>query len=76
MVQRTQIGLETALKTIDDIQERINRQKSDGDNSLFSDEMIANGVRLTSQITLARQMAQAMLERTESLGSHYRADMG
>lgn len=76
MVQRTQTGLETALKTLDGLQERINRRKIEGDNSLFPDEMLANGVRLTSQITLARQMALAMLERTESLGSHYRADMG
>lgn len=75
MVQRTQAGLETALKTIDDLQARIGRQQGDWEIGVLPSEMLANGVRLTSQINLARQMALAMLNRTESLGSHYRADM-
>ena len=39
-----------------------------------NDSEIAALARLQSQIQLAQEMAKAVRSRTESLGSHYRAD--
>ncbi|WP_234346206.1 FAD-binding protein [Collinsella provencensis] len=42
--------------------------------SIRAPRELMNGIRLRSQLALARSMLEAMQTRKESLGSHYRAD--
>lgn len=72
MINRTEVGLNDALKDIAQIHAeamvipRVNT--TDGHAGL------ARGARLVSRLDTARAMITAMRERRESLGSHYRAD--
>ena len=74
MIQRSEEGLATAL---DDI-ERLRREaRYHGDCRgcvIPADAALARGIRVSSQLKLAQAMLQAMRNRTEGLGSHYRAD--
>lgn len=70
MINRTEAGLSEALQELDCLQdEATSLHKPHG-----NDSEIAALARLQSQIQLATKMVKAMRKRTESLGSHYRAD--
>ena len=70
MINRTEKGLSTALQELEGLK---------SESAALSvvdaqDSEIAALARLQSQIQLAQEMVKAMRKRTESLGSHYRAD--
>lgn len=70
MINRTEKGLSTALQELEGLK---------SESAALSvvdaqDSEIAALARLQSQIQLAQEMVKAMRARTESLGSHYRAD--
>lgn len=70
MINRTERGLSTALQEIESLETEattLSTQKA-------QDSEAAALARLESQIQLAQEMVKAMRSRTESLGSHYRAD--
>ena len=70
MINRTETGLSTALHELKGLKsesEALSMQNA-------QDSEIAALARLQSQIQLATEMVKAMRKRTESLGSHYRAD--
>ena len=70
MINRTEAGLSKALQELENIQDdatALNKPHAD-------DSEIAALARIQSQIQLAQKMVKAMRKRTESLGSHYRAD--
>lgn len=70
MINRTEKGLSAALQELEGLKsesEALSMQNA-------QDSQIAALVRLQSQIQLAQEMVKAMYKRTESLGSHYRAD--
>ena len=70
MINRTETGLSTALQELEGLKsesEALSMQNA-------QDSEIAALARLQSQIQLATEMVKAMRKRTESLGSHYRAD--
>ena len=70
MINRTETGLSTALQELEGLKsesEALSMQNA-------KDSQIAALARLQSQIQLASEMVKAMRKRTESLGSHYRAD--
>ena len=70
MINRTEAGLSKALQQLESLQEEATALNKPHAN----DSEIAALARLQSQIQLATEMVKAMRERTESLGSHYRAD--
>lgn len=70
MINRTEKGLSTALQELEGLK---------SESATLSvvdahDNEIAALARLQSQMLLATEMVKAMRKRTESLGSHYRAD--
>lgn len=70
MINRTEKGLSTALQELEGLK---------SESAALSvvdaqDSEIAALARLQSQLLLATEMDKAMRKRTESLGSHYRAD--
>lgn len=70
MIKRTETGLSKALHELEGLKTEattLSTQKA-------QDSEVAALARLQSQIQLATEMAKAMRKRTESLGSHYRAD--
>lgn len=70
MINRTEKGLSSALHELESLKsesEALRMQNA-------QDSEIAALARLQSQIQLATEMIKAMRKRTESLGSHYRAD--
>ena len=70
MINRTEAGLSAALQELEGL-----RTESEALNMADAqDSQIAALARLQSQIKLATEMVKAMRKRTESLGSHYRAD--
>lgn len=70
MINRTETGLSEALQQLESLQDKamaLSKPHAD-------DSEIAALARLQSQIQLSMEMVKAMRKRTESLGSHYRAD--
>lgn len=70
MINRTEAGLSEALHELEGLKTEattLSTQKA-------QDSEVAALARLQSQIQLAQEMVKAMRKRTESLGSHYRAD--
>ena len=80
MVLRSAEGLEAALRDVSDLIERSvhpashSAHDSWSDPSPAADAARARSARLLGQLALAHTMLEAMLARTESLGSHYRVD--
>lgn len=70
MINRTETGLSEALQQLESLQ----NEATALNKSHANDSEIAALARLQSQIQLATEMVKAMRKRTESLGSHYRAD--
>lgn len=70
MINRTETGLSEALHELENIQDDATALNKPHAN----DSEIAALARIQSQIQLAQKMVKAMRKRTESLGSHYRAD--
>lgn len=70
MINRTEVGLSKALQELENIQDDATALNKPHAN----DSEIAALARIQSQIQLAQKMVKAMRKRTESLGSHYRAD--
>lgn len=70
MINRTEAGLSKALQQLESLQDEATALSKPHAN----DSEIAALARLQSQIQLAQEMVKAMRKRTESLGSHYRAD--
>ena len=70
MINRTEVGLSKALQELENIQDDATALNKPHAN----DSEVAALARLQSQIQLAQEMVKAMRKRTESLGSHYRAD--
>lgn len=70
MINRTETGLSEALQQLESLQDKTTTLSKPHAN----DSEIAALTRLQSQIKLATEMVKAMRKRTESLGSHYRAD--
>ena len=70
MINRTEKGLSTALLELEGL-----KSESEALSVVdVQDSEIAALARLQSQMMLATEMVKAMRKRTESLGSHYRAD--
>ena len=70
MINRTETGLSEALHELEGLKTEattLSTQKA-------QDSEVAALARLQSQIQLAQEMVKAMRNRTESLGSHYRAN--
>ena len=70
MINRTETGLSEALQQLESLQDKamaLSKPHAD-------DREIAALARLQSQIQLSMEMIKAMRKRTESLGSHYRAN--
>ena len=70
MINRTETGLSEALHELEGLKTEattLSTQKA-------QDSEVAALARLQSQIQLSMEMVKAMRKRTESLGSHYRAD--
>ena len=70
MINRTERGLSTALQEIESLETEATTLSMQNAH----DSQVAALARLDSQIQLAKEMVKAMRNRTESLGSHYRAD--
>lgn len=70
MINRTETGLSEALLQLESLQDKAMALCKPH----AEDSEVAALARLQSQIQLAREMVKAMRKRTESLGSHYRAD--
>lgn len=70
MINRTERGLSTALREIESLETEATTLSMRNAH----DSQVAALARLESQIQLAQEMVKAMRSRTESLGSHYRAD--
>lgn len=70
MINRTEAGLSIASQELEDLKS----EPSALSTADAQDSEIAALARLQSQIRLATEMVKAMRKRTESLGSHYRAD--
>ena len=70
MINRTETGLSAALQELEGL-----RTESEALSMADTqDSEIAALARLQSKVQLATEMVNAMRKRTESLGSHYRAD--
>ncbi len=74
MIQRTEEGLATALDDIERLQCEARYHGDCRGCVIPADAALARGIRVSSQLKLAQAMLQAMRNRTEGLGSHYRAD--
>lgn len=74
MITRTEDGLSEALADIERLRREVGYHQACRGRVIPSDVSIARGVRVTSQLTLARAMLRAMISRRESIGSHLRID--
>lgn len=70
MINRTEMGLSEALQQLGGLKTEATTLST----RKAQDSEIAALARLQSQIQLATEMIKAMRKRTESIGSHYRAD--
>ena len=70
MINRTERGLSTALQEIESLETVATTLSMRNAH----DSQVEAPTRWESQIQLAQDMVKAMRNRTESLGSHYRAD--
>lgn len=70
MINRTETGLSAAQREL----EGLKSESAVLSTARAHDNEIAALTRLQSQLQLATEMVKAMRKRTESLGSHYRAD--
>lgn len=70
MINRTEAGLSAAQQEL----EGLKSESAALSRAHAYDSEIAALARLQSQLLLATEMVKAMRKRTESLGSHYRAD--
>lgn len=70
MINRTETGLSEALHKL----EGLKTEATTLSTQKVMDSEVAALARLQSQIKLATEMVKAMRRRTESMGSHYRAD--
>ena len=70
MINRTETGLSEALQQLGGLKTEATTLSIQN----AQDNEIAAFARLQSQIQLATEMVKAMRKRTESIGSHYRAD--
>ena len=70
MINRTEAGLSEALQELEGLKTEATTLSMQN----AQDGEIAALARLESQIHLAQEMVKAMRNRTESPGSHYRAD--
>lgn len=70
MINRTEKGLSAAQREL----EGLKSESAALSAARAHDNEIAALTRLQSQLQLATEMVKAMRKRTESLGSHYRAD--
>ena len=70
MINRTEMGLSKALHELGGLK----TEAATLSTRKAQDSEVAALARLQSQIQLAQEMVKAMRKRTESLGSHYRAD--
>ena len=70
MINRTETGLSAAQREL----EGLKSESAALSTARAHDNEIAALTRLQSQLQLATEMVKAMRKRTESLGSHYRAD--
>ena len=70
MINRTETGLSAAPQEL----ESLSAETTSLSLQNAQDSEIAALARLQSQLLLATEMAKTMRKRTESLGSHYRAD--
>lgn len=70
MINRTETGLSEALHEL----EGLKTEATTLSTQKVLDSEVAALARLQSQIKLATEMVKAMRRRTESMGSHYRAD--
>ena len=70
MINRTETGLSEALHELEGLKTEATTLRT----QKAQDSEVAALARLQSQIQLATEMVKAMRKRTESLGSHYRAD--
>lgn len=70
MINRTEAGLSKAMQELESLQDKAMALSKPHAN----DSEIAALARLQSQIQLATEMVKAIRKRTDSLGSHYRAD--
>lgn len=70
MINRTETGLSEALHKL----EGLKTEATTLSTQKVLDSEVAALARLQSQIKLATEMVKAMRRRTESMGSHYRAD--
>lgn len=70
MINRTETDLSEALHEL----EGLKTEATTLSTQKVLDSEVAALARLQSQIQLAQEMVKAMRKRTESLGSHYRAD--
>ena len=70
MINRTEAGLSEALNELEGLKTKATTLSAQN----AQDSEVAALARLQSQIQLATEMVKAMRKRTESLGSHYRAD--
>ena len=70
MINRTETGLSAALQELEGL------KSESAALSMYNakDGEIAALARIQSQLLLSTEMVKAMRKRTESLGSHYRAD--
>ncbi|MDO4437051.1 MAG: FAD-binding protein [Coriobacteriaceae bacterium] len=74
MICRTEEGLEKALSGILALERELGYHASRKGCVIAADDALARSIRLKAQIRLAKEMVRAMQQRTESRGSHYRAD--
>lgn len=70
MINRTETGLSEALHEL----EGLKKEAANLSTQKAQDSEVAALARIQSQIQLAQEMVKAMRNRTESLGSHNRAD--
>lgn len=70
MINRTETGLSEALHEL----EGLKKEATNLSTQKAQDSEVAALARIQSQIQLAQEMVKAMRNRTESLGSHNRAD--
>lgn len=74
MINRTETGLTSALRTVDELESELCQSGNADPGTSPAPRELMNGIRLRSQLALARTMLEAMRARRQSLGSHFRAD--
>ena len=69
MIEKNEIGVQSAIKRIDEIQSELVYNKSD-----FHMKDINKSYRLSANLLLSKCILMAIDLRKESRGSHYRSD--